>query len=813
MDDASHEGSIEGHDGPSEKRANKKRKVLSCYACRSRKMKCDRVYPVCGRCEKTGRSDQCAYDPRLLEESMNGHTEGDNGPIVLSDNSENSAKNPTHGDAAAMSLEWKMRSQERRIESLEHKLAAQDPNNEHLRQEHFSSEVPSIPEEMVFRGKGFKTSFHGATSIMSSITRYRQLQSFTREALTVDHPIKHIKTDFKTFRDRKKSFAHGQRGKLHGTDEEVLAALPQRSVIETQAVIYFQTWETSYKILHQPSFWDEYGQFWEHSHTSENSTSFAVILLLIVASTKCVNHRTDVFIADTTVDRQAAAELIDICDAWIAQQPRKRPTLTFFQVHCLSLLAKRANCVRVKQDWVNSGDLVRLAIASGMHRDPTLLATGKISDLNKEMKKRLWATIAELELQSSLEAGLQSSLTSLYIDTPAPMNVDDESLSREPPQMQLEQFTSVSYLVASYKSLPLRIQLAQLLNTPTSNLQYSDVLHYDACIHKAIASLPNWEERLAQFASALLRLQLWQYLIMLHKPYAKLAPKDPRYVYSFTTIIDTASSIIGIYQDMDPSRVLALNHFRNDVLRVGITISQVIYANCNPIEVKSAMSLSRDIHPKFAHSESHFADIPIHERNGQLSVPLTLAVLPTKPSLSRTLCLTALELLESTREIFEHKVMRLGTGYMEFWLLSAAIGMLPAPPSPSTSIAYVTHAKDDIPARCKRTLDTFTALAFRVLALQKDGQTNFSSTSMPSISPSEARTPNAAAGNVADSNGTTQPTDPSIYNGVPDLGLGVVSGDASKDLGGPFDVLQDMQVDMSGWPFPDFWEYDLGGDY
>jgi hypothetical protein len=32
-------------------------------------------------------------------------------------------------------------------------------------------------------------------------------------------------------------------------------------------------------------------------------------------------------------------------------------------------------------------------------------------------------------------------------------------------------------------------------------------------------------------------------------------------------------------------------------------------------------------------------------------------------------------------------------------------------------------------------------------------------------------------------------------------------------MNGTFDVLQDMQVDMSGWSFPDFWAFDLGGDF
>jgi hypothetical protein len=63
---------------------------------------------------------------------------------------------------------------------------------------------------MMFRGKGFKTQFNGSTSVMSTIAQvelllstachvltlfqFRELQAFTREALTIDHSIMRVKT-------------------------------------------------------------------------------------------------------------------------------------------------------------------------------------------------------------------------------------------------------------------------------------------------------------------------------------------------------------------------------------------------------------------------------------------------------------------------------------------------------------------------------------------------------------------------------------------------------------------------------------------
>jgi hypothetical protein len=69
----------------------------------------------------------------------------------------------------------------------------------------------------------------------------------------------------------------------------------------------------------------------------------------MIAGTKCLTPKDDVFEGDTTFDRLTASNILDLCDAWIGRQPRKRLTLQFFQIRILSLFAKRVNCVKLKQ--------------------------------------------------------------------------------------------------------------------------------------------------------------------------------------------------------------------------------------------------------------------------------------------------------------------------------------------------------------------------------------------------------------------------------------------------------------------------------
>lgn len=49
-------------DGQTSSIRKRKRKTFSCDACRKRKLRCDREYPVCGRCQKSGNAANCVFE-------------------------------------------------------------------------------------------------------------------------------------------------------------------------------------------------------------------------------------------------------------------------------------------------------------------------------------------------------------------------------------------------------------------------------------------------------------------------------------------------------------------------------------------------------------------------------------------------------------------------------------------------------------------------------------------------------------------------------------------------------------------------------
>lgn len=649
--------------------------------------------------------------------------------------------------------------------------------------------------------------------------QFTELQAFTREAVLSSGNMGHVRDDFKAFRTRRKAMMKEKNARRRGYDEEIYLEMPDKATLDAKVALYFQTCETTYRILHEPSFWREYQAFWERPSNDESYTPFAALLLYISAVTKCLQPNDgNIFIGDSSIDRDTALDYIETCDTWLQRQSRKQTTLIFFQLQCFSLLAKRVNSLKMKQDWTSSGDLIRLAIAAGLHRNPSLLSRGRITEFEKEMRRRVWLTIVELELQCSIDCGLPSSACGLYFDVQPPSNLPDEAFAADTTQIPagrpIEHFTSTSYLNVSLQSMPLRLHLLQLLNNPTTDLQYSDVMHYDAKLNALILAIPLWSDPRAEIPFALLKMQILQFLLILHRPYAEFAVVNKRFSFSFTACIDAASIILSLHEQLLAKNILVLNHMRNDILRAGVTLSQTTYHNCfqvSPTTGRTTTNHKDYIHPIDVGAASR-------QQTLQPAPELKIPHLPTDNLLAATLCTTAVNLLEKVRQLFEHEVMRLGTGYMEYFLLCAAQGIMPSiNQDRGTSIASITNATaDDVRSRGRKALERVTSLCFRVLALQKEPADNLVNSLRHNVTVPSPLTPVPSLGH---STGT--PAGPHTYsqglNGgdlstvIPGPGAMAHSLSEGKGLGdGAFEDLQDMQVDLSGWTFPDFWNFDMG---
>lgn len=355
---------------------------------------------------------------------------------------------------------------------------------------------------------------------------------------------------------------------------DLIGMVPERAVAEPLVRLYFDTFEATYRILHRPTFWKDYESFWR-SPGQGGPPGFLPVLLLVMATVRCMSRNEPLsFNHEGSSVRAEAVQWIRACDLWLKQQSQKHRTMAMYQVMCLRLLAASANSLKTKQAYGEAESLLTYFRAAGMHRDPRLL-DDRCSPYEMEMRRRLWATTMELELQASIDRGMPSSLGAILADCPTPLNIDDklftESSMELPPSRPPDEYTETSFLDTSSKSLSLRIHLCSLINDPSSPMQYDDVLRYEQHINEALDSIPKWEDRETTQASTLLDLQLRQFFLLIHTPFARKT-KSSQSRYSRMVCFETAKHILHQHFKLISSNNFAISLIRDDIYRAALTM-------------------------------------------------------------------------------------------------------------------------------------------------------------------------------------------------------------------------------------------------
>ena len=615
----------------------RRRKTLSCYDCRRRKLRCDREYPFCSRCRKAGQPESCSYEvgtQDLKEHDEADKSEGepclqrgetsDHIPSVQQIAWPTSALNTHLPNDPSTQLVL----QSRRIAQLERRLAslegpqpaatwqsfgevhvasgdkATDSRNAKDMESFLTTPQDLLPpryaETILFRGKNYKTQYYGGTNPTSLIAHVRricslrgsstksmqfpELRVFMKEAMTHHTSLPHVQRDLKSLQVKWKSAkADDQAAKDFNFHE----LLPRREIIDPLVHTYFNNFETLYRILHAPTFWKEYESFWQDPQVAR--PAFIVIILLVMATVNASSKEQSTYIGDSATAREMALLWIEACDLWVQRQSQKHTYLALFQIQCLLLLSKQANSVKKKRSWTSAGTLIRYAMSAGFHRDPKLLGR-KISVFDQEMRRRLWATMVELELQASIDRGMPSATAGMKFpcDSAPALNVNDEDFdenSQVPPMQQSEDaYTATSFLHLSRSSLSLRVFLNSVLNELSSHPKYEDVLKYDEMIMHKLRELPSQTKSsdASMFQSlpgTLLDIQLRQFLILLHNPFARQAESSSRYSLSKMTCFNAASSIIAQHSRLTNSGNYTLCLFRNDVFRSALAVCHTIYVS------------------------------------------------------------------------------------------------------------------------------------------------------------------------------------------------------------------------------------------
>ena len=360
--------------------------------------------------------------------------------------------------------------------------------------------------------------------------------------------------------------------------KDMVALLPEKEIVDQLVHIYVENFEATYRVLHLPSFFDEYKQCLDAPGRAR--PPFIALLLVMMAASSCVQPGEQSMLrGDSSLARENADHWIQATESWLALQSQKHVNTIIYQIRVVSFIAQRVNAIKRKRAFTSAGILVRIAISAGLHRDAELvnlrhgsLVKRRVTLFDQELRRRIWTTTAELELQTAIDKGMPAMMRDLIIDCGPPLNIDDEKLKPSMDQLlrsnSPSEYTKSSFQHISYSTFALRQEIVSLINGPSPDMPYEEMLQYDRKIMEALDDVPAWHDQSqeADISRVLLQLQLHHLHLLLHRPYVSQHSENRRHDYSAVVHLKAAMSILDLHQTLVTKGDNVLSLMRSDIL-------------------------------------------------------------------------------------------------------------------------------------------------------------------------------------------------------------------------------------------------------
>jgi hypothetical protein len=355
---------------------------------------------------------------------------------------------------------------------------------------------------------------------------------------------------------------------------------PNRELADTFASMYFRSFESTYRIIHIPSFWEEYQTYWDNPESTKTGQVLKILLVVGIGSSLSQDQGADVRLNGMVQHWIYAAQ------TWLSGPMEKdRLDLTGLQVYCLVILARQIFAVGGDLVWMSMGSLVHIAMQIGCHRDPKHLP--QMSVLQAELRRRLWATILEMVMQSSLDSAMPPRISLDEFDIGPPANINDAEIDKTTTELHphpKETYTDASVQLILLDSLPTRLRILQLLNGIHNDLSYLEVLALSSEItdaYRAHSSFLRDKTLATPFQRNMLDYLVRRFVIPLHSPFASQARTNPLFYYSRKVSLDAALTIISPEPDDGFSQLMAMGGglFREGFRLAGSAIALELLAH------------------------------------------------------------------------------------------------------------------------------------------------------------------------------------------------------------------------------------------
>ena len=330
---------------------------------------------------------------------------------------------------------------------------------------------------------------------------------------------------------------------------------PIGDVADNMVKLYLESFEPAMRVLHIPSFWAEYRKVVESPQTAKADSLLKVLLVVGLGSS----------LTPDPAFRIRVQQWLQAAQIWLSGPLEKdRLSISGIQIYCLTLLGRQVLAIGGDLVWTSTGSLINRAMQMGLHRDPKYLPP--MSPIQAEVRRRLWATILELTVQSSLDAAMPPRISLDEFDTEAPSNIDDDEINESTtamPQRPKESYTECSLQIALLESVPTKLKVLRALNGLHSEISIEDVLALSSEMTSMLQKCgqlvrENKGKGLDSFHSNLIDYLVRRFMIPLHCAFACKASANPLFQSSRKICLDTALALISPEPDEKFSRLMAI---------------------------------------------------------------------------------------------------------------------------------------------------------------------------------------------------------------------------------------------------------------
>ncbi|KAG0698840.1 fungal-specific transcription factor domain-containing protein [Suillus ampliporus] len=503
---------------PPTKRA---RKAINCEPCRNSKLKCDRNRP-CSSCvlrgglllffdfsyprTSTGTIALCYQDARGHESDLNLRPDDQNASRV------DPMQEITRLKHSVSLLETFIVANHRNLpfkRPLDPPPSGPPSPLKKEPQDSDSVERDNAPGMLGSQGHG--GFYAGTTSVVTHLTM--------NESRASDDPMDRHPSQEGLVTDEIAASTHEY-------DRDLLEVLPALDTIDALIAYYFEYCNWIYRHVNQPAFTSAWSRF--KSGSSPDRVVLATVCMIMAIAVHYLPTRDPLITHLADNHEELGRRFYDVMRTALDRHRAESRTYTLELIECLLIRCHYLTLSKTDSEeiWAVRGELVSMALAMGLHRDPTRWR------MNKELAERkrwAWWHIILLERWQAFMFGRPLAVASHHFDTRLPSV--SPTTPTNPPQPRL--------YAPNIALFNLAYVLGDIMDSAVSlrSVPYETVLSHDKALTNWMESLPQEldldEFRIARalaspdtitrrlgVQSVIIRSSYFHIRFTLHRPYA-----------------------------------------------------------------------------------------------------------------------------------------------------------------------------------------------------------------------------------------------------------------------------------------------------